>query len=387
MKRAGHLLGAVAEQENLRLAFWKAARGKGDRPVVRAFRQNLAEELRRMSEGILRVDYPVGRYHRFVIYDPKERVIHAARFSERVLHHALMNVCEPLFERWLIDDTYACRRGKGQWAAVRRAEVFAGQQPFFLKLDIRKYFDSIAHGPLAAALARKFKDAGMLAWFGRILGAYATAPGKGLPIGSLTSQHLANFYLGQLDRFVKERLRCPWYVRYMDDFVLWGSSAAELRELQRAIEAFLAAELDLRAKDSPYINRTSHGMDFLGCRVRPGYSMLNARSRKRFRHKLRCYGAALAAGRWSEEDFQRHAQPLCAFALQVRSWRFRRSVLEDFGRRPYGLEPGEPGRQLEQQREQLPVGQPEQEQPGQPEQQPGVPRRPSSGQGRMASKN
>jgi hypothetical protein len=101
----------------------------------------------------------------------------------------------------------------------------------------------------------------------------------------------------------------------------------------------------------------------------------------------RLISEALAAGRWGEEDFQRHAQPLCAFALQVRSWRFRRSVLEDFGRRPYGLEPREPGRQLEQQREQLPVGQPEQEQPGQQEQQPGVPRGPSSGQGRMASRN
>ena len=274
MKRVGHLLGAVAELENLRLAFWKAARGKGDRPVVRAFRQNLAEELGRMGEGILRMDYPVGRYNRFVIHDPKERVIHAARFSERVLHHALMNVCEPLFERWLIDDTYACRQGK------------------------------------------------------------------------------------------EESLRRKCYVRYMDDFGVWGRSAAELRELQRAIEAFLAAELYLRAKDSPYINRTSHGMDFLGCRVRPGYSELNARSRKRFRRQLRRYGKALAAGRWGEEAFQRHAQPLCAFAFQVRSWRFRHRALEDFGRRPYGLEPREPGRQLEQQREQLPVGEPEQEQPG-----------------------
>ena len=163
--------------------------------------------------------------------------------------------------------------------------------------------------------------------------------------------------------------------------------ACKFRRYERAWAEGRWTELDLRAKDSPYINRTSHGMDFLGCRVRPGYSELNARSRKRFRRKLRCYGEALAVGRWGEEDFQRHAQPLCAFALQVRSWRFRRRVLEDFGRRPYGLEPREPGRQLEQQREQLPVGQPEQEQPGEPEQQPGVPRGPSSGQGRMASRN
>ena len=95
-----------------------------------------------MRVGILSGDYPVGQYQRFVVHDPKERVIYAASFPERVLHHALMNVCEPFFERWLIHDTYACRRGKGQWAAVRRAEGFARRMPFFLKMDIRKYFDN-----------------------------------------------------------------------------------------------------------------------------------------------------------------------------------------------------------------------------------------------------
>lgn len=309
------------------------------------------------------------------------------RFARlRVLHHALMNVCEPWFERWLIDDTYACRRRKGQWAAVRRAEGFAGHQRFFLKMDVQKCFASISHEGLLGALRRRFKDPGLLAWFERILAVHGAGEGKGLAIGSLPSQHLANFYLGQLDRFVKKRLRRRCYVRYMEVFAVWGNDAGELRQVQQAVEEFLAGGLDLRAKDFPYINRTSHGMDFLGCRVWPGYSTLNARSRKRFRRKLRACGEALVAGLWTEQDFQRHAEPLCAFALQVHSWRFRRCVLEDLGRRPYGLKPGQPGRQLEQQREQLPVSQPEQEQPGRPEQQPGVPRGPSSGQGRMASK-
>ena len=110
-------------------------------------------------------------------------------------------------------------------------------------------------------------------------------------------------------------------------------------------------------------------MDFLGCRVRGGYATLNRRSRKRFRRKLRRYEETLLTGDWSEEDFQRHVEPLCAFALQTRSWHFRHGVLEDFGRRPDGLEPREPGRQLEQQREQLPVGEPQQQQPDEQEQQ------------------
>lgn len=387
MRRAGHLLEQIAEPGNLRLAFWKAARCKWGKAEVQRFATDLDQEIESLQEGLLNGDYPVGRFHRFTVHDPKKRIIHAAAFPERVLHHAIMNVCEPVFERLLIHDSYACRRGKGQWAAVEQAQQFVRAGVYFLKLDVRKYFDSIAHRELKAMLARRFRDRRLLEWFDRLIDSYETTSGRGLPIGSLTSQHMANFYLGPLDRLVKETLRRRWYVRYMDDMVIWGTTTAELRIVRDEVARFLGEELDLTLKDSPSINRTQHGMDFLGCRVFPGYAVLNGRSRRRFRRRLMSYTARFEAGAWDEATLQRHTMALLGFARQTRSWRFRRGVLEDLGQRPIGLEPREPWRQLEQQRPELPVSEPQQEQPGEPEQQPGVPRGPSSDRGRMASRN
>ena len=224
MKRAGHFIESIAEPANLRLAFWKAAKGKRAKADCRAFQAKLDTNLSTLRAQLLAGRVPVGEYHTFTIQDPKERTICAAAFCERVLHHALMNVCEPVLERAAIFDSYAGRKGKGQLAAVRRAESYARHYGWFLKMDIRKYFDSVDQCVLLELLARKSKDAAVQRMFGQILASYETAPGRGLPIGNLTSQHFANFYLDPLDRFVKERLRCRAYVRYMDDFVVWGAA-------------------------------------------------------------------------------------------------------------------------------------------------------------------
>ena len=141
MKRIGNLFDAVVEPENLRLAFWKASRGKQHRPDQRKYAARLEEEIEGLRLGLLQGDYPAGDYTRFTVYDPKERVICAAAFRERVLHHALINVCEPLVDGWLMFDCYACRVGKGQAKAVRRAQAFAGRYEWFLKADIRKFFE------------------------------------------------------------------------------------------------------------------------------------------------------------------------------------------------------------------------------------------------------
>jgi len=210
----------IADAENLRLAFWKAAKGKRGKADCVAFRERLDENLAALRAELLEGDVPVGNYHYFTVHDPKERLICAASFRERVLHHAVMNVCEPALERAAVFDSYACRKGKGRLLAVERAQGYARTHGWFLKMDIRKYFDSIDHETLRALLGRKFKDPELLRLVDRILASYQTAPGRGLPIGNLTSQHFANFYLAPLDRFLKEELRRGAYVRYMDDFVV-----------------------------------------------------------------------------------------------------------------------------------------------------------------------
>ena len=207
MNRTGNLYACIAEPENLRLAFLKAIRGKRGKQEVLDYTVRLDKNLRLLRAQLLACQVDVGHYHFFTVHDPKERVICAASFPERVLHHAIMNVCEPVLERYAIHDSYACRTGKGMHAAVLRAQAFARQYPWFLKLDIRKYFESIHHATLMSLLERRFKDQAVLGSIRTILETYAVQPGRGLPIGNLISQHLANFYLGHLDHWIKELIR------------------------------------------------------------------------------------------------------------------------------------------------------------------------------------
>lgn len=363
----------IADAENLRLAFWKAAKGKRGKADCRAFRERLDENLTALGAELLAGQVTVGAYHYFTIHDPKQRTICAASFRERVLHHALMNACEPVLERAAVFDSYACRKDKGRLLAVERAQGYARTHRWFLKMDIRKYFDSIHHETLRGLLARKFKDPGLLGLFDRILASYQTTPGHGLPIGNLTSQHFANFYLGSLDRFLKEELRRGAYVRYMDDFVVWGGSGCELRKVCERVRSFLATELKLELKANTAINRTAFGMDFLGYRLFPGTVRLARRSTVRFTRKFRRYEAAQRCGQWSELILQQRMQALLAFVMPAESGAFRRHVLQRFGVATKRLEPRESGRQLEQQRDQLPDGEPQQQQPDEQEQQHRIP--------------
>ncbi len=158
MKRAGQLMAAIANRENLLVAFWKAAKGKRAKPDCRLFQANLDGHLDQLQADLLAGQAPVGNYHFFTIHDPKERHICAASFPERVLHHALMNLCEPVLEKAAIYDSYACRKGKGRLAAITRALGYARKYGWYLKLDIRKYFDSIDHAILRRLLYQRFKD-------------------------------------------------------------------------------------------------------------------------------------------------------------------------------------------------------------------------------------
>jgi hypothetical protein len=240
-----------------------------------------------------------------------------------------MNVCEPHFERWLIADTFACRAGKGRQAALQRASQFARYYEWFLSMDVRKYFDSICHETLKIALARRIKDARLLALMGRIIDSYRGVIGRGLPIGSLTSQHLANFYLDRFDRFIKEELRIRAYVRYMDDMVVWGESRGGLKEALTSSSQFLADKLNLAFKPTPFINRTTLGLDFLGARLFPAHMILNRRSRVRYQRRLRDLDRKLANDVIDEREYQQRATALTALASTsgISSWRFRRRLL------------------------------------------------------------
>jgi hypothetical protein len=373
MKRVGNLWPAVLARENLVDAFHKAARGKRRKIEVQRFSRDLDGELTRMREQLLDRSFETGHFHVFKVYDPKERTIHAARFPERVFHHALMNVCEPFLDRRSIFHSYACRKGKGLLAAIDAAVTAARRGPWYLKLDVRKYFESIPHGPLLGALERVFKDPDLLHWFEQIVRGHRVEAGRGLPIGSLTSQHLANFHLGALDRLCEQHGGMAGYVRYMDDFVCWSEDKVVLTQLGLQIEYLFSERLGLQLKHPPSPQRSARGMDFLGYRVYPDHVRLARRSKTRYVRRLRLLTRLARNGVLNENQTQVRLTAATAFLLPARSHGFRSRALGQFWSVVIGHEPGEPGRQLEQQREQLPRREPQQQQPDELEQQHRVP--------------
>jgi RNA-directed DNA polymerase len=330
MRRAKRLFDQIPERDNLLLAVQKALRGKRSKGDARAFVARLDENLNALAEQLRSGQVQVGRATQFTIYDPKERLITAPCFAERVLHHAVMNVCEPEFEKRLIFHSYACRKGKGQFAALAAARRFAAGHGWFLKMDVRKYFDSIPKALLLERLGRVFAEKRLLDLFESILLAYRPGEACGLPIGSLISQHCANLYLDAVDRHVTERLGCGAYVRYMDDFVVWGKDKRHLLAVRREMEVVLESQ-GLVFKQEPFLNRTGHGMDFLGHRVLAGGVGLNRRSRVRFKAKLKGVEAALNAGEMTEGEAQTRMTALCAFTERFGGASFRRRAMVGIG--------------------------------------------------------
>lgn len=326
MKREGYLMERIADPDNLRLAFWKARKGKSHNRDVEQYRRCLDSNLSQLRGELLSGNVSVGDYRYFRIYDPKERMICAAAFRERVLHHAIMNICHAGFERFQTDDSCATRIGKGQYAALDKAKENTRRYRWFCKLDVRKFFDSIDHATLYRLLCRRYKDPALLCLFRSIIDSYRTAPGCGLPIGNLTSQYFANYYMAYADHYVREQLNAPAYVRYMDDMVLWHDDKVELIRMVAELTSFIGERLILTLKP-PCINSAAKGLPFLGYVLFPGRVRLNKNSKKRFRRKMNNYDGKLNTGQWSQEQYALHVQPLVAFTRFADAGAFRRKLI------------------------------------------------------------
>lgn len=326
MKRVGHLTESIADMDNLMLAFYKAQRGKQLKKEILLYRKNLQDNLLSMREQILSGKVHVGYYHTFTIYDPKQRLICASCFEERVLHHALMLVCHQYFERHLIYHTYATRVGKGTYSALEQAHKYTIHYKYVAKLDVKKYFDSINHSILKKQLYKLFKDNTLLSIFYAIIDTYATETDCGLPIGNLTSQYFANHYLSCLDHYIKEQLHISGYVRYMDDMLLFSDEKTDLYNKVQLIEKYLNNNLELKIKP-PIIVPTKQGVCFLGYKLQ-GYRIgLNSRSRNRFTRKMNTYCKLLAKGVWDEREYYQHITPLISFTEHAYTKKIRRNII------------------------------------------------------------
>ena len=298
-RRSGNLFEQIASLGNLFAAAKKALRGRATRMPAAAFLADLENEVVALSRELRAGTYCPGDYHYFEICEPKRRVVAAAPFRDRVVHHAIFRVIEPIWERRFISASYACRSGKGTHAGMRRARSLAMNYPWALCCDIRRYFPSISHAVLLNTIGRVIADPQLIALVQLILNSHSenglpglgertATPGRGLPIGNLTSQFFANVMLDPFDHFVTEVLRPGGYVRYMDDFLLFGESRGQLREMGRQVRQWLAS-LELEIHPDKYrLIRTDDGVDFVGFTVfNDGRIRLREKSLKNFRRRYR----------------------------------------------------------------------------------------------------
>ncbi|MCO5206234.1 MAG: reverse transcriptase/maturase family protein [Anaerolineae bacterium] len=318
----------ITSWDNLYLAWRKAAKGKRGKPNVAQFEYALEENLLALQAELREQRYRPGNYVSFVIHEPKRRVISAAPFRDRIAHHALCNVIEPIFERSFIDDSYANRVGKGTHRALDRCQQFMRRYPYVLACDIRQFFPAVDHAILYEILCRKVNDAAVQRLIRLILAsgegvlreAYtqvwfagddllAALRPKGLPIGNLTSQFWANCYLNPFDHFVKRELCCHAYVRYVDDLALWSDSKDQLWEWKAALETRLA-RLRLTIHPGACPRPVTDGIGFLGFHVFPERRRLKNRKAVRYGQKLQQMLADYADG----------ALSLDAMTASVQGW-------------------------------------------------------------------
>jgi retron-type reverse transcriptase len=347
MKTYRNLYPQVWNFENLLLAYRKARKGKRGKIYVAAFERQQEEELFALQEQLRRKTYAPGAYNSFYVHEPKKRLISAAPFRDRVAHHALCQVIEPIWESRFIDDSYANRIGKGTHRALNRATWFARRYRYFLQCDVRQFFPSIDHAILRAEIARLIADQDVLwlcdsilqsgvgvlseeyemAWFeGDDL--FSVNRPRGLPIGNLTSQFFANLYLNSFDHFVKRELKCAAYVRYVDDFLLFADEPRVLLNWLTAIRGKMASLRLTLHEESARINAVSDGMPFLGFRLYPQHRRIKRRKVVHYRRKLR-YLTAQAAQSFAKQE--RLKASMLGWINHVRhgdSWGLRRSVLK-----------------------------------------------------------
>ncbi len=265
----------ITSIEHLFQAWNEFKKGKRKKIDVQAFERNLEDNLFILHEQLRTKTYRHGSYHAFNIYDPKFRHIHKATAADRIAHHAIVSIIEPIFDKAFIYDSYSCRLNKGTHRAVRRLFSFVrkvsknySENCFCLKLDIKKFFESVDHKILLYCIRKRIHDEDLLRLLENILKSFSKD--KGIPIGNLTSQVFANIYLNELDQFIKHELKVKYYIRYADDFVIVADEREHLKNLTRQIDAFLKEKLKLTLHEKKIIIRKyRQGIDFLGYIVLP----------------------------------------------------------------------------------------------------------------------
>ena len=347
MKTYKHLYPQVYDFENLYLAYRKARKGKRGRSQPAMFERVQDDELLNLQEELRAFTYKPGPYHSFHIHDPKKRLISAAPFRDRVVHHALCRVIEPIWENRFIHDTYANRVGKGTHRALDRAQAYAREYPYVLQCDVKQFFPSIDHAILRAEFARLIREENVLWLCDRILQSgigvlseeyemvyfqgddlLAANRPRGLPIGNLTSQFWANVYLNDFDQFVKRDLKCKGYIRYVDDFLLFSDDRQELSRWRKQVIGKLSESRLRLHEERAQIFPVSTGIPFLGFRVYPDHRLLKTRKAIHFRRKWMRLLQNYTTGRVEFSTMDQVIKSWIHYVSYGNTWGLRRSMLK-----------------------------------------------------------
>ena len=346
MKTYNHLYERVHDFENLYLAYRKARKGKRGREQPAQFERIQEDELLALQDELQTQTFTPGNYHHFFVHDPKKRLISAAPFRDRVVHHALYRVIEPIWESRFIYDSYANRVGKGTHRALDQVQKYARRYKYVLQCDVKQFFASIDHAILRSEFARLIRDEKILWLCDQILKSgeavledeyemtwfkgddlFASARPRGLPIGNLTSQFWANVYLSRFDHFVKRDLKCAAYARYVDDFLLFADDANTLLGWRAAVIQKMG-ELRLSLHETrAQVYPTRTGIPFLGFRIFHEHRLVKRRKIVHFRRKLRGLLLGYADGSTSIHKLDASIKGWVNHVRYADSWGLRRDIL------------------------------------------------------------
>ena len=348
MKTYRNLYPQVWAWDNLWLAYRRAARGKRRKAAAACFEFRLEDNLITLQAELRNKTYQPGPYSNFYIHEPKWRLISAAPFRDRVVHHALCNIINPIFERRFIHDSYANRVGKGTHRALDRCQQFARKCRYVLQCDVRQFFPSIDHAILRATLARVIADTDVMWLVDRILTSgvgvlskvydmvyfpgddlLAAVRPRGLPIGNLTSQFWANCFLNPLDHFIKRELECRHYLRYVDDFLLFADDRRQLHEWQTAVIEYTAGLRLTLHEQCMHPRPVTEGIPFLGFIVFPTHRRLKRRKGIAFRRRFKALARAYAAGQVTLAQVDASVQGWINHVRYADTWGLRRALFEE----------------------------------------------------------
>lgn len=334
-KTYNNLYHQVTDRENLYLAYNAASKGKRFHQEVLRFNLNLERNLINIQNQLILKTWSPGKWREFQVYDPKWRLIQAPQFNDRVVHHALDRIINPLFEHKFIFDSYACRTDKGIHKAVLKLQLFMCKieneysNPYVLKADISKYFASIDHNILFMILQRTIWDKNVL-WLCNQIIKYNKFKEVGIPVGSLTSQLFANIYLDVLDHYIKDDLGIKYYVRYMDDFIILGDGKEYLHNILNVIEKFINNKLYLQLNPKTTIFPMSHGIDFAGYRTWPTHILPRKRNIIRTKRKFQKFAKLYAKRQKTLEDIKPSIMSFLGYMKHCDSYYTTSYILNNF---------------------------------------------------------